>query len=79
MFNPITGRVSKTRDVIFLDRMYYTNENSKETGIETIIYLETPGYKEVEDDNYSPDIKVREGDDDADPLIAKTEINTEPE
>ena len=43
-----------------------------------VVYLETPGFRKVEEDNSSPDIEVREGDD-AVPSIAETEMKTEPE
>ena len=40
MFNPFTGRVSETRDVIWLQRMLYERENTEATRLEPIVALE---------------------------------------
>ncbi len=37
MYNPVTSRVSVTRDIIWMGRMYFTNENCEKTKVLPVI------------------------------------------
>ncbi len=51
MWNPVIYQVRETRDVIFLQRMYYEGKNSKEVIKEPTVALQVPHRKEDSDDD----------------------------
>jgi hypothetical protein len=42
MWNPVTNQVSKTCDVIFIQRIFYEGKNSKEVMKEPTVALQVP-------------------------------------
>ena len=58
MYNPETKRVSQTRDVIWLNRMFYEKPNAKNTMEDPVIVLEVVKPQEV--DEVSDDDSVEE-------------------
>jgi hypothetical protein len=70
MYNPETKKVSQTRDVIWLNRMYYEEPNAKTTMQDPVVVLEVVKPKEVEelsdDDSVEVIPALKRGGDEAD-------------
>ena len=55
MYNPFTKKIVETRDIIWLNRMYYTRVDANITGLEPIVVIEIPTTiteETDEEDNY---------------------------
>jgi hypothetical protein len=72
MFNPESSRVTRTRDIIWLGRMYYPRRNAKVTQLLPIVAVPVSQYvTDVEEENAAGIKIITEG-----PLISKERQST---
>ena len=64
MYNPSTGKICETRDVIWLRRMFYERQDAEDTTQEPVVYLEREQDQEQSEDRESETGNESDSEDD---------------